>query len=130
VTLVDSSVWIDFFRGTPTPRTNLLDAMLGSEPIAVGDLILVEVLQGFRINRDFNLARKLFNALIVIDLCGGDIAIQAAKNYRALRLLGTTVRKTIDTVIATRCIESGFHLLYSDRDFDPFVAHLGLLRRL
>jgi len=89
-------------------------------------LILVEVLQGFTSDKDFNQAKKLLTSLVAIDLSGRDIAIQAAKNYRALRALGITVRKTIDTVIATRCIESGFTLLHADRDFEPFVTHLGL----
>ena len=124
--LVDSSVWIDYFRGTPTPQAEMLDSLLGSEPVATGDLILAEVLQGFRSDRDFNQARKLLTSLMVIDLGGKDIAIQAAKNFRALRAKGVTVRKTIDAVIATRCIASGLKLLYSDRDFDPFVRHLGL----
>lgn len=124
--LVDSSVWIDYFRGAPTPQANKLDALLGSEPVATGDLVLTEVLQGFGSDRDFNQARKLLTSLVVVDLAGRDIAIQAAKNFRTLRRLGITVRKTIDAVIATRCIESGFTLLYSDRDFDPFVQHLGL----
>jgi hypothetical protein len=126
VILVDSSVWIDYFRGLPTPQTDKLDALLGSEPVVTGDLVLTEVLQGFESDRDFNQARKLLTSLIVVDLAGQDIAIQAARNFRALRALGVSVRKTIDTVIATRCIKSGFTLLYSDRDFDPFVQHLGL----
>ena len=124
--LVDSSVWIDYFRGTATPQVEKLDSLLGSEPIATGDLILTEVLQGFFSDRDFNQARKLMTSLVIVDLVGQEIAIQAARNFRALRSLGVTVRKTIDTLIATRCIESGLPLLYSDRDFDPFVEHLGL----
>ncbi|MBK7015577.1 MAG: PIN domain nuclease [Sulfuritalea sp.] len=124
--LVDSSVWIDYFRGTATPQVEKLDSLLGSEPIATGDLILTEVLQGFFSDRDFNQARKLMTSLVIVDLVGQEIAIQAARNFRALRSLGVTVRKTIDTVIATRCIDSGLPLLYSDRDFDPFVEHLGL----
>ena len=124
--LVDSSVWIDYFRGTTTPQAEKLDALLGNEPIATGDLILAEVLQGFVSNRDFNQARKLMTSLVIVDLVGQAIAIQSAKNFRVLRALGITVRKTIDTVIATRCVESGLSLLYSDRDFDPFVEHLGL----
>ncbi|MDZ4689174.1 MAG: PIN domain nuclease [Planctomycetaceae bacterium] len=124
--LVDSSVWIDYFRGTVTPQTDKLDALLGIEPLATGDLMLTEVLQGFGSDRDFNEAKKLLTRLVVIDLGGRDVAIQAARNFRTLRALGVTVRKTIDTVIATRCIQSGHTLLYSDRDFDPFVVHLGL----
>jgi predicted nucleic acid-binding protein len=126
VILVDSSVWIDYFRGTATPHVEKLDSLLGREPIATGDLILTEVLQGFISDRDFNQARKLMTSLVLVDLAGQNIAIQAAKNFRVLRSLGVTVRKTIDTVIATRCIEGGLPLLYSDRDFDPFVEHLGL----
>ena len=104
----------------------MLDSLLGNEPVVTGDLILAEVLQGFVSDRDFNQAKKLLTSLMVIDLGGKDIATQAANNFRVLRARGVTVRKTIDTVIATRCIESDFKLLYSDRDFDPFVQHLGL----
>lgn len=124
--LVDSSVWIDYFRGTVTPQTEKLDAVLGVEPIATGDLILTEVLQGFISDQDFSQAKKLMMSLLVIDLAGQALAIQAANNFRTLRALGITVRKTIDTLIATRCIENRMPLLYSDRDFDPFVQHLGL----
>ena len=124
--LVDSSVWIDYFRGMQSPQTDRLHALLGSEPIATGDLVLTEVLQGFGIAQDFNQSKKLLTSLPIIDLVGGDIAIQAANNFRTLRSLGITVRKTIDTLIATSCIEKGLALLYSDKDFDPFVEHLGL----
>ena len=124
--LVDSSVWIDYFRGTATPEAEKLDTLLGTEPVVTGDLILTEVLQGFGSDREFTQARKLLTSLVVVDLGGQDIAIQAAKNFRTLRARGVTVRKTIDTVIATRCIESGYTLLFSDRDFDPFVHYLGL----
>jgi len=124
--LVDSSVWIDYFRGTANPEVEKLDTLLGAEPVATGDLCLTEVLQGFGSEREFTQARVLLMSLLIVDLGGKDVAIQAAKNFRALRALGVTVRKTIDTVIATRCIEGGFSLLYSDRDFDPFVEHLGL----
>ena len=124
--LVDSSVWIDYFRGISTPETDRLDALLGSEPVATGDLVLAEVLQGFGSVQDFNQGKKLLTALPIIDLAGGDIAIQAAKNFRTLRSQGITIRKTIDTLIATSCIEKGLTLLFSDKDFDPFVVHLGL----
>jgi predicted nucleic acid-binding protein len=124
--LVDSSVWIDYFNGTVTPQTDTLDTLLDGEPLAIGDLILAEVLQGFARDREFNEARRLLTSLTVVDLCGSEIAILAARNYRVLRELGVTVRKTVDTVIATRCIESRYELLHSDRDFDPFVKHLGL----
>ena len=124
--LVDSSVWIDYFRGTPSPEAEKLDTLLGAEAIATGDLCLTEVLQGFQSEREFIQARDLLASLMIVELGGKDIAIQAARNFRTLRAKGITVRKTIDTVIATRCIESGFTLLFSDRDFDPFVEHLGL----
>ena len=124
--LVDSSVWIDYFRGTITRQTEILDRLLGQQPLAIGDLILTEVLQGFDNERDFNDARRMLTSLMVVELGGQEIAIQAAKNFRALRRLGVTVRKTISMVIATRCIESGYDLLHNDRDFDPFAQHLGL----
>ena len=124
--LVDSSVWIDYFKGTITAQTEMLDRLLGQEPLAIGDLNLTEVLQGFDSERDFNDARKMLTSLTVVELGGQEIAIQAAKNFRVLRSLGVTVRKTIDAVIATRCIESGYDLLHNDRDFDPFTRHLGL----
>ena len=124
--LVDSSVWVDYFRGAATREAHRLDSLLGVEPLATGDLILTEVLQGFVSDRDFNQAKRLLTSLVVVDLAGQRLAIQAARNFRTLRSLGVTVRKTIDTVIATHCIESRFALLYSDRDFDPFVEHLGL----
>ena len=124
--LVDSSVWIDYFKGVITPQTEMLDRLLGREPLAIGDLILTEVLQGFVDERDFDQARKMLTSLTVVELAGQEIAIQAARNFRTLRKLGVTVRKTIDTVIATRCIESGYDLLHDDRDFDPFVKHFGL----
>ena len=124
--LVDSSVWIDYFRGTVTPQTERLDGLLGEQPLAIGDLILTEVLQGFDNERDFSDARRMLTALLVVELGGREIAIQAAKNFRALRQRGATVRKTIDTIIATRCIEDGYELLHNDRDFEPFAKHLGL----
>ena len=124
--LVDSSVWIDYFKGTVAAHTEILDRLLAHEPLAIGDLILTEVLRGFDNERDFNDIRRMLTSLTVVELGGQEIAIQAAKNFRALRRLGVTVRKTIDTVIATRCIESGYDLLHNDRDFDPFAKHLGL----
>ena len=124
--LVDSSVWIDYFSGIQSSQTDRLHALLGNEPIATGDLVLAEVLQSFGSAQDFNQGKKLLTSLPIIELVGGDIAIQAANNFRTLRSLGITVRKTIDTLIATSCIEKGLALLYSDKDFDPFVEHLGL----
>ena len=124
--LVDSSVWIDFFRGTVTPQSERLDQLLGREPLLIGDLILAEVLQGFTSERDFNQARKMLGALELVNLGGAEMAVQAARNFRTLRAKRVTIRKTIDTFIATCCIEQDHALLFSDRDFDPFVLHLGL----
>ena len=124
--LVDSSVWIDFFRGRDTAQVNRLDALFAEERIFVGDLILTEVLQGFRTDKDFNEARKTLETFPTLELAGSDVALAAAKNFRALQALGFTVRKTIDTIIATRCIHSGFRLMHADRDFDAFEKHLGL----
>ncbi|GAN95587.1 hypothetical protein Geu3261_0030_004 [Komagataeibacter europaeus NBRC 3261] len=126
--LVDSSVWIDFFRGTVTPQVDALDRFLGEELVAIGDLMMTEVLQGFASERDFNKARRLLGALDLVEIGGRDVMIEAARYFRDLRARGITIRKTIDTLIATRCIVSGYRLLYSDRDFDPFVTHLGLER--
>lgn len=124
--LVDSSTWIDYFRGVSTAQTAKLDSLLDREPLAIGDLILAEVLQGFTNNSDFNKAKGLLTSLDIVDIGGIDIAIQAAKNFRTLRGFGITVRKTIDTLIATRCIENGYVLLHNDRDFEPFAKHLKL----
>lgn len=124
--LVDSSVWIDYFRGTKTPQTERLHSLLGAEPLAIGDLILMEVLQGFSDDSEFAKAKNALTAFSIVDVGGRSISIQAAQNYRRLRRLGITVRKTVDVLIATRCIESGYHLLHDDRDFDAFAEHLGL----
>ena len=124
--LVDSSVWIDYFRGIINPASDRLDRLFDRERLAIGDLVLAEVLQGFATDREFDQALRLLGSLVPIDIGGRDIAVQAARNHRALRTRGITVRKTIDTLIATRCIADNLALLYSDRDFDPFVAHLGL----
>lgn len=124
--LVDSSVWIDFFRGTVTAQTDRLDGLLDSQALGIGDLNLTEVLQGCRFQKQFNEARRLLARLEFIVLGGSDVAVQAAMNYRRLRSLGVTVRGTVDVVLATRCIVSGYQLLHSDRDFDAFERHLGL----
>lgn len=124
--LVDSSVWIDYLRGIATAQTDRLHALLGIEPLAVGDLILTEVLQGTTSERDFNKVLSLFGHLDMVTLGGPEVAVEAARNFRRLRNKGIAVRKTIDCIIATRCLMDGLTLLHSDRDFDPFVAHLGL----
>ncbi|MDH3492405.1 MAG: PIN domain nuclease [Acidobacteriota bacterium] len=125
--LVDSSVWIDYFNGFRTQQTDVLDARLATDFVIMGDLILAEVLQGFGDERDFQTAKELLTDLGTISLCGKENALKAASNYRYLRKRGTTARKTIDTLIATFCIEKELPLLYSDRDFDPFVEYLGLV---
>lgn len=124
--VVDSSVWIDFFNGVSTPEVERLDGLLGVTPLAIGDLILVEVMQGFRNERDVATARQLFRSLALLPMLGGSNAWKAAENYRQLRRKGVTVRKTIDGIIATACIEANLPLLFSDRDFQPYVEHLGL----
>ena len=124
--LVDSSVWVDYFRGVHTAEADKLDTLFGVEQVMTGDLILTEVLQGFIGEREVNQGRKLLASLPIIPLVGEEIAVQAARNFRKLRTLGITIRKTIDTLIATSCIEKEIALLYSNRDFDPFVQHLGL----
>jgi predicted nucleic acid-binding protein len=126
VILVDSSVWIDYFRGDETPQVNKLQALLSTHTLAIGDLILTEVLQGFSRDKDFREARKELTRLEVVELGGENLVIKAARNYRTLRKLGFTIRKTIDTIIATRCIEDGYTLLHNDADFTPFEKHLGL----
>jgi predicted nucleic acid-binding protein len=126
VILVDSSVWIDFFRNRPSVQAEWLDRNLGIESLVVGDLILAEVLRGFRDDRGFNEARRMLARLSQVTLGGEDIAVEAARNYRKLRARGVTVRGTVDVIIATRCLSEGFRLLHSDRDFDAFEEHLGL----
>jgi predicted nucleic acid-binding protein len=126
VILVDSSVWIDYFRSADTPQVALLDSFFGRSPVAVGDLIAAEVLQGVRDEREFKWVKKTLDAFEHIDLAGYDLAVKASENYRSLRAVGVTIRKTIDTLIATRCIEDGLMLLHADRDFLPFSQYLGL----
>lgn len=123
---VDSSVWIDYFRSVASRQTAELDSLLGSEELAVGDLVVAEVLQGFSNRRQFDSVRRLLTRFDQVTIGGYAIAVRAAENYLALRERGVAVRKTIDTLIATRCIEDGYALLHSDRDFEPFVEHLGL----
>lgn len=124
--LVDSSVWIDYFNGTETLATKKLDGLLGVQPICTGDLILAEVLQGFRQDADFLAAKNLLCSLPLHTMVGIEISLKAADNFRTLRKQGITIRKTIDTLIATYCIETGLMLLHSDKDFQPFQQHLGL----
>ena len=124
--VADTSVWIDYFRGVAAPHTDLLDRALSESRIIIGDLILAEILQGFSSEREFQIARQLMDGLEYRDFVGRDMAMAAAQNYRALRRQGITVRKTIDVLIATFCIENGFGLIHNDRDFDPMEQLLGL----
>ena len=124
--VVDSSVWIDYFTGKPTPATDRLDSLLGVERAAIGDLMLTEVLQGFRIDREYRQARQLLLSLTVLNILNIDIALKSAANYRKLRKNGVTVRQTVDTIIATYCVEHKLALLHSDKDFQPFHDHLNL----
>ena len=128
--VVDTSVWVDYFNGVSTRASDKLDALLDLEPVAVGDVILTEVLQGFRHDRDYRTAKELLTSLTIVEMLGQHQAIQSADNYRRLRRLGVTVRKTVDIIIATCCIERRLSLLYSDRDFDACREHLGLRNAL
>ena len=125
--LVDTSVWIDLFADRSTLQTTVGRRLIEQgEQMLVGDLILTEVLQGTRDKRDFDSKLTLLRSFEALTITDHRTAIAAARNYQELRARGVTVRKTIDTLIATRCIVDGLPLLYSDRDFDPFVTHLGL----
>ena len=124
--LVDSTVWIDYFNGQITPQTDYLDRILPLQSILVGDLILAEVLQGFRSDVEFERARRAFGNFPQITMVNPDLAVASVRNYRRLRQRGITVRKIIDCLIATFCIESGHELLHADRDYEPFEKHLGL----
>jgi predicted nucleic acid-binding protein len=124
--LVDSSVWIDFFNGQDKPHVEKLYQILGREMIGTGDLIMVEVLQGFQSDKDFEKAKELLSILTCYSLCSQELAFQTANNFRLLRKKGITVRKTIDMVIGTFCIENSFKLLHNDHDFKMIEKHLGL----
>jgi len=124
--LVDTSVWVDYFNGLETPRTERLDQLLGSGRLLTGDLILAELLQGFAKDADYRTARRLLLELPCAELVGRDNALRAADYYRRLRKRGVTVRKTIDVLIGTYCIQHGHELLHADRDFDPMQRHFGL----
>ena len=125
--IVDSSVWIDYFNGAITPETDLLNSILGEQMILVGDIILGEVLQGFRSDRDFEQANQALRKFQIVNMLNAGLAVKGARNFRDLRKRGITVRKMIGCFIATYCIESDHQLLHSDRDFDPFEEHRGLL---
>lgn len=125
--LVDSSVWIDYFNGKVTPKTDWLDSSLGREVIVMGDLILTEVLQGFQSDRDFKKAKELLLNFPFTEMLGQELAIESASNYRYLRKKGVTIRKTIDVIIGTFCLHHDFSLLHDDQDFAPLEKHLKLI---
>jgi predicted nucleic acid-binding protein len=126
VIVVDTSVWIDYFNGVPTPQAGLLDELLGERVLAVGDLILAELLQGFATDLDAKRALSLLDPLEFLEMAGRDVAIQSATNYRRLRRRGVTVRKTMDMLIGTYCLMHDHEILHNDRDFDVLAKHLGL----
>lgn len=123
---VDSSVLIAFFNGSSIWQVQKLDDLLGSEPVCIGDLILTEVLQGFKSDNDFTQAKNALKMFPVYEMVNSSLALQSAENYRFLRKKGVTVRKTIDMLIGTFCIEGDFSLLHDDKDFEPMEDYLGL----
>jgi predicted nucleic acid-binding protein len=125
--VVDSTVWIDYFNGVDTPQVEFLNRALEQTPILVGDLILTEVLQGFRHEADFETARRLLTRFTQAQMVNPTLAVRSAKNYRLLRKKSITVRKTNDNHIATFCIENDHELLHNDSDFDGYEKHLGLM---
>ena len=124
--LVDSSVWIDYFNGVKNDQTDFLHEGLGTQTFAIGDLIMAEVLQGFKTEKAFKQADHLFTKLFYFDMLGREIAIKAASNYRLLRRRGFTIQKTMDVMIATFCIHHKIQLLHNDKDFRIAETQLGL----
>jgi hypothetical protein len=124
--VVDSTVWIDYFNGLANPQTDYMNNILDKTPILIGDLILAEVLQGFRQDSDFEKARRTMGRFLQVNMVSSSLALQSARNFRLLRHKGITVRKTIDSLIATYCIENDHELLHNDNDFDGYEKHLGL----
>jgi predicted nucleic acid-binding protein len=124
--IVDSSVWIDYLNDRVNGQTAWLESSIGHGEIGLTNLILCEVLQGIRHDRQFIETREELMAFSVFDGITANLAVAAAQNFRTLQRLGFTVRKTIDCLIATLCIEEGHQLLHHDSDFDPFEVYLGL----
>lgn len=123
---VDTSVWIDYFKGADTPGATLLDTALGQRHIVIGDLVLAELLSGFRSEREAQSAMAWLSPFDCVTVGGPEVAIAAAANYRYLRRKGATVRKTIDLLIGTYCLIHNHDLLHADRDFEPLSRYLGL----
>jgi predicted nucleic acid-binding protein len=128
VLVVDSSVWIDFFAGRPNPQRGVLRRLLdaGDVPIVVPDLVLYEVLRGFRDESGLRQARRLMESLTLESAGGIELAREAAQHYRSLRQAGVTVRSSVDVLIAAFCIDRDYLLLHNDRDYDAFAQHRGL----
>jgi predicted nucleic acid-binding protein len=126
VIIVDTTVWVDYLRGTRTPETDWLDRELGREEIGITHLILCEVLQGVGPDKEFERVRALLAEVELFGSGGEEAAIAAARNFRRIRDKGRTVRRTIDCLIATFCLANGYTLLHRDRDFDAFEEILGL----
>jgi predicted nucleic acid-binding protein len=125
--LIDSSVFINFFNDVSEPQVDTFALLVKRGQVLSGDLVVSEVLQGFRSDKDFLLAKRLLSSFTNVSLVNRSLAIKSAVNYRFLRSHGFTVRKSIDCLIATWCIENNIPLLHSDRDFAPFEKHLGLV---
>jgi hypothetical protein len=126
VTIVETSVWVDAFRGVSNAQTSWLDAQLTRGKIALTDLILFETLRGFGDPVQFRKAHDSMSRFVVFSTGGHELAVQSARDYQTLRRLGITVRSNIDCLIASYCIREGHALLHNDRDFDAFEQHLGL----
>jgi predicted nucleic acid-binding protein len=126
VIIVETTVWVDYFNDVSNPQTDWLERNLTIERMGLFDLILFEILQGIRDEFEFAQTRRELHAFPVLSTGGADFALAAAIKYRALRRRGVTVRKTVDTLIATACIEGGHQLLHNDRDYEGFEKHLGL----
>lgn len=124
--VVDTSVWIDYFNGIESPHSDYLHAALDQRPILVGDLILAEILQGIRSDAEFERTRRTLETFNQASMVNPKLAVQSARNFRYLCQKGITIRKTIDSLIATFCIEFDHELLHNDRDFDGYEDHLGL----
>lgn len=124
--IVDSTVWVDYFKGIKNQQTDYLYQIADKTPILIGDLILAEVLQGFRNDTDFETARRILGEFLQVEMVNPELAVQSARNYRLLRQKGITVRKTIDSLIATYCVENEHDLLHNDSNFDGYEKHLGL----
>ena len=121
----DSSVWIDFLRGVETTQSQLLDDVLNdsSRDFVLLDVVLMEVLRGYRFEHEWKLANRLLSRLAVQTAGGEEIARSAAALYRQLRKTGVTVRSPIDLLVGSWCIESGCSLIHNDRDFAPMQPH-------